>query len=315
MTRPPNTNRSAFTLIELLVVIAIIALMIALLLPAVQQAREAARRTQCRNNLKQIALALHNYHDTHSTLPPGAYAAWGHTWTWNILPQVEQTALYQLMPQPVNDSGAAPDTNTDTRSRAIQQISTTSVTSFVCPSQPNGPRDARRTNGLANRAISNYLGNAGSNVTSDELGGGMESSNGLFNFFRMNQSSTTARTYRFRDATDGLSNTVLVGEAYHQHVDDPLCNICDHFQFFSDSLDAGDGGDFSEALGATVHPINTTAQSRSSDDSEFSFGSFHTGGAHVAFGDGTVRFMSENMDTAIWRALGSRNGNETVGEF
>lgn len=95
MSRRPGRG---FTLVELLVVIAIIGILVALLLPAVQAAREAARRTQCVNNLKQIGLAMHNYQDTHKRLPPGSAAGWGHTWHAYALPYMEQTPLYEIIP-------------------------------------------------------------------------------------------------------------------------------------------------------------------------------------------------------------------------
>ncbi|MDB5344095.1 MAG: Prepilin-type cleavage/methylation protein [Schlesneria sp.] len=301
-------RRAGFTLIELLVVIAIIAVLIALLLPAVQQAREAARRTQCKNNLKQLALALNNYHDTFNTLPLGAYSAWGHMWTWAVLPQLEQTALYNVMPQPVNDSGAAPETNTDARSKSIQQISRTAVPTLFCPSQPGGQKDSSMINGLSGRAICNYLGNAGGDATNDNLGvGGMDRSNGLFNAIQMNTSTPVGRVYGLRDATDGVSSTLLLGEAYHAL--DKRCTVCDRMSFFSDSLDTGNGDDFSECLGSTFYPINTYLGDA---QAEISFGSFHVGGAHFALGDGSVRFVSGNIDNTLWRAMGSRNGSEVI---
>ncbi len=303
--------RTGFTLIELLVVIAIIAILIALLLPAVQQAREAARRSSCKNNLKQLGVALHNYHDVHGTLPIGAHAAWGHTWTLAILPQVEQTSLFDTMPTPFNDSGCAVSAScTDARSRSIQQVSTTPVATFRCPSQPGGARDSRTTNGLANRAVSSYLGNAGGDAQNDGLGAnGMADSNGLFNAVAMNSSSPAGQVFRFRDVTDGLTQTLMVGEAYHQHVDDPRCTICDRFLFFSDSIDAGNGGDFSEALGSTFHPVNTKAGNA---EAELAFGSFHTGGANFCLGDGSVKFYSDNVNIDLWRAIGSRSNGEVV---
>jgi prepilin-type N-terminal cleavage/methylation domain-containing protein len=302
-------RRAGFTLIELLVVIAIIAVLIALLLPAVQQAREAARRTQCKNNIKQLGLALHNYHDTFNTLPIGAHAAWGHMWTWGVLPQLEQTALYNVMPQPINDSGAAPDTNTDARSKSIQQVSKTAVSTFFCPSQPGGQKDSTVINGLGGRAISNYLGNAGGDATNDNLGaGGMDRSNGMFNAIQMNTTTPVGRVFALRDAIDGVSSTLLLGEAYHE-LDGQRCDDCDRMSFFSDSLDGSNGSDFSECMGSTFYPLNTYLGKA---QAEISFGSFHVGGAHFAMSDGSVRFVSDNIDNTLWRAMGSRNGGEAI---
>ncbi len=153
-------KRAGFTLIELLVVIAIIAVLVALLLPAVQQAREAARRSSCKNNLKQLGLAFHNFNDTYRELPPGVRSAWGMSWTWDILPYLEQPAVYELMPDdPLSDSGHWG--GTDARSLGLIQITRTNVPVFHCPSQPGNQSEENDVNGLTGCVKNNYLANAG----------------------------------------------------------------------------------------------------------------------------------------------------------
>jgi len=309
--RPSNTHRG-FTLIELLVVIAIIAILIALLLPAVQQAREAARRSQCRNNLKQLGLAMHNYHDVNLTLPIGVHAGWGQSWTWSILPFVEQAALFNRMPSPVNDNGFWG--GTDQRSLALIALARTSVPVFLCPSTPTEPRESRNINGLAGRAISTYLASAGGDARNDNLGtNGMDRSNGLFHAVSMNR-APVGRTFRFRDAIDGLSNTVLIGEAEYNLSSARGCNICDRYLFYHMNADSGNGSDFSEVLGSTYYKINTRATNNS--ERESAFGGFHVGGTHILFGDGKVKLMNDSIDLVnVWRPLGSRDGGEVPGEF
>lgn len=300
-----------FTLIELLVVIAIIAILIALLLPAVQQAREAARRVECRNKLKQIGLALHNYHDVNQTFPIGVHAGWGQSWTWAVLPYLEQTAVFDVMPTPINDAGAW--TGSDPRSQALIQIARTAVPVFYCPSQPGGPRESANINGLAGRAMSTYVACAGGDAQNDNLGAnGMDRSNGLFHAIQMNVNNPLGRVFRFRDVTDGTSNTVMGGEVEYQ-LDTSKCGICDRYLFYHMNADSGNGSDFSEVLGSTFYPINAR---ESQTARESGFGSFHEGGAMILMADGTVRFVSENIDLQdVWRALGSRQGQEVVGEF
>ncbi|MHC4877366.1 MAG: DUF1559 domain-containing protein [Planctomycetota bacterium] len=306
--RPFCSSRRGFTLIELLVVIAIIAILVALLLPAVQSAREAARRSQCKNNLKQLGLAMHNYHDVNSRLPIGAHARWGQSWTWAILPHADQESLFHIMPTPVNDSGWWG--GSDARSNALKQIARTPVNTFVCPSQPNGPIESRNINGLSGRAMLTYLANAGGDAQNDSKAT-MDSSNGLFHAIDM--SNAVGRTFQFRDVIDGLSSTVLIGEAEYLVNSAKGCNICDRYLFYHMNFDSGGGSDFSEVLGSTFYPINTPATNNS--ERECAFGSFHSGGAHFVFADGQVRFISETIDIDLWRGLGSREGNEDVGEF
>jgi len=306
-------RRRGFTLIELLVVIAIIAILIALLLPAVQQAREAARRTQCKNNMKQLGLALHNYHDVNRTFPIGAHGAWGHSWGYGLLPFLEQTPLFAVMPKPESDSGWWG--GTDARSLGFIQMARTSVPTFICPSQPGGPYENDDVNGLTGRAMTSYLACAGGDVQTDNLGAtGMDNGNGLFQVIRMNTSTPDGNVFRMRDITDGTSNTVMVGEAEYRLDANQGCNICDRFLFYHMNFDSGDGSDYSETMGSTYFRINNLGVNNTAR--EISYGSFHTGGANILMADGTVRFVSENINLEdIWRALGSRDGGEVIGEF
>jgi prepilin-type N-terminal cleavage/methylation domain-containing protein/prepilin-type processing-associated H-X9-DG protein len=212
-----NTRRAhGFTLIELLVVIAIIAVLIALLLPAVQAAREAARRTQCVNNLKQIGLALHNYHDVNGTFPMGAGSGWytttapfynsKHNWSIHaaILPQIDQTPLYNS----INFNWGTADAPTQLptfpiNSTAIQ----TQVNGFLCPSDPNGP--VNLASGTAD-ANNDYYGSIG--ATTDTLAAFSAGAaslatvpySGLFAF---------QQSKGIRNVTDGTSNTVAFAES------------------------------------------------------------------------------------------------------
>lgn len=306
----PRKNRG-FTLIELLVVIAIIAILVALLLPAVQQAREAARRSQCKSNLKQLGVAMHNYHDVNNSLPIGVHARWGQSWTWAVLPYVDQAALFEVMPSPINDNGWWG--GTDQRSLDLISIARTPVATFLCPTQPNGPREAQNINGLSNRAMSTYLACAGGNARNDNLGtNGVDRSDGLFHAVDM--SGGPGRTFKFSDITDGLSNTVLVGEAEYLLSASKGCSICDRYLFYHMNADSGAGSDFSEVLGSTFYSINPDATNNA--ERECAFGSFHTGGANILFADGKVKLMSDNVDLAgVWRPLGSRRGGELIGDF
>lgn len=306
-----RTNRNGFTLVELLVVIAIIGILVGLLLPAVQAAREAARRMQCSNNLKQLGLAMHNYHDTYDSLPYGASAGWGHDWTAFILPQIEQTPLYDSIPTPFNDSGAW--TGTDARSLGLIALAQTHVPAFRCPSQVGPTHEASDVNGLANRAINNYLACAGGNAETDNNGaGGMDSSNGLF-LASLFTSSNPLPPRKFRDATDGLSSTVLIGESQYMLDAAQGCNICDRFLFYHMNYDSGSGSDFSESLGSTFFKINS--DQTNNQERELSYSSYHPGGAQIALADGSARFVSETIDLATWQALGSRDFGETIGEY
>ena len=286
-------RRSGFTLVELLVVIAIIGILIALLLPAVQAAREAARRSQCTNNLKQLGLALHNYHDTYGVLPPAFLTKYVGTtetstcWGWGafILPFLEQQALVDIV-QPGQGTLYAAITDDPTR-RAAMQVG---LAAYTCPSdirKPNGTNPSRKINNYE-IAASNYVAN---NSSDDYLSADNADIGGVF---------IPDHSIRFDDIFDGLSNTIALGERKWQYFDSQNIRYgCWAALVFGvgDKRDSGRQGD-QVAVGAikmnldgTVQPSNmgTTRGMRN-------YSSNHPGGANFVVADGSVRFVSNTID-------------------
>ncbi len=318
-----KVRRRGFTLIELLVVIAIIAILIALLLPAVQQAREAARRTQCRNNLKQLGLALHNYHDVHGVFPPGYISNVLHPsrdpdtfdgpagWAWGmmLLPFLEQTNVYQGF-----------NHNLPCWDIVNQPLAQTVLPGFLCPSATGTERPATIrdrsgvTIGLFSR--STYVANVGheepwSLTVTDHT----SIANGPF--YRNSKIGT-------RDVTDGLSNTAFLGEHTPLVSDKTWVGVP-----VGASVPANNPSRFAPLViepdeaatlvlvhsgptaeeGFVIHPPNDPQVHVCQMYSE------HPGGAHVLLGDGSVRFVSSNISVLIWAAVSSRNGGEVIGEW
>lgn len=330
--------KKGFTLIELLVVIAIIAILIALLLPAVQQAREAARRSQCKNNLKQIGLALHNYHETGGTLPPGLInTTWAGSatplpaasnqfaWSLMILPFLDQAPLYKKFVT------TSPLATTAANATLAQEI----LTAYRCPSD-TGEEQAEQIAGVL-MGTSNYPGNFGVGNPQDAT---TPAINPAANMARVCQGIFGQNTkVRIRDIKDGTSNVFVVGERRMGRTCNPVdgtglqskngtpditVGIISACTFWAGT--AADNA-FVTIVGTTslgtpqpdnipgavikIKLPNTLHQ----DDTSIGFNSYHTGGAHFLLGDGTVRFITENVNENTFMNLSRRSDGNTLGGF
>ena len=319
--RRPARSRPAFTLIELLVVIAIIAVLISLLLPAVQQAREAARRTQCKNHLKQIGLALHNYHDTANKFPPGYVQVnladplthLRHGWGAMILPYLDQTPLYATLiftangPEaPWRNELAAWKCPSDPEIAGL--ASWDSSTAGSCGGTPTIPLSSpcasaadltactanagcawtpSTTTSAAFAAKASYVATYGETAVSSTVKG-----KGLF---------FGNSAIGIRDMTDGTSNTFVTGERDMRFGQAVWAGV--HYATSS----GGNVGNGKFVLGDTVVGPNSRVAT--------GFGSRHTGGCHILLGDGAVRFISENINLATWQMLSQASDGGIVGEF
>lgn len=308
-----RSHRRGFTLVELLVVIAIIGILVGLLLPAVQAAREAARRMQCSNNLKQLGLALHNYHDANKRFPFGSGGTTppsgspGYSAVSLMLPYIEQTPLYNTIDfrRPLNDA-----LNTAARLQVVP--------AFLCPSDRPNPQPQ------SGGAI-NYMGNKGSNhLWSDP------NQSGIFPHFR---------SIKFSDITDGTSNTAAFSERLISDGNNGVVDL--RADVFLGSGDPGSPDQAIEMCYATdvsnllnqfplfmgapwingQHTyVHVDVPNRRScgffpTKATMTASSFHTGGVNMTLCDGSVRFASQNVDLQIWRAVGTRAGGEFNGEF
>jgi prepilin-type N-terminal cleavage/methylation domain-containing protein/prepilin-type processing-associated H-X9-DG protein len=319
--------RRGFTLIELLVVIAIIAILIGLLLPAVQKVREAAARSKCSNNMKQIGLALHSYNDVIGHLPLGMPDDDGRSWSWRvrILPYVEQQAAYNLLYQDTSHVWLPPNDGSGPNGLNIDSVSQSEVNGgltagggvpqrllpvFVCPSDILPDHD---NNGYAK---ANYVGNSGNpnswaagktwNGCSQVKG---NTQNGVLLYSNDNNTNWTVR---LTDVIDGLSNTVAVGEATVS-TQAQITGSGRAFPTWAGGNNDGNctgwyGGGSALRLMSSVFTLNR----RTGDQSNASFGSMHTNGANFLLGDGSVRFVSNAVDVAAYTAAASRNGGEPL---
>jgi prepilin-type N-terminal cleavage/methylation domain-containing protein/prepilin-type processing-associated H-X9-DG protein len=310
-------HRRAFTLIELLVVIAIISVLISLLLPAVQAAREAARVTQCRNNLKQIGLALHNYHDTNRSFPtadPGGGSDAGSSISMAstfvaILPYMEQAATYRHY-----NFGLA---NTDPGNQAVvsQQISL-----FICPTavmRRNVPfPGVGDPCGDFDEAPGTYAVSIGSNPYDQYwsfFGRPRPTLNGAIVY-----SDSTDRMTRLRDITDGTSNTVLIGESAWNisgFSTNPSCNNGQNwgYTYWANPYPASTGFNTSAPFNPNTYIL---LDPNTFDQTLMRFRSDHPAlGVNFVFCDGSVRFILQFVDQTILTAIGSRNGGEAVLDF
>jgi len=348
-----SLRRRGFTLIELLVVIAIIAVLIALLLPAVQQAREAARRTQCKNNLKQLALAMHNYHDTYGKFPalgvrsPVSNYDKRTSWVISILPMIEQGPLYQgIMAQAALPAGLP--TPWDVGNNAFNnQYWKKDLAALICPSDPAPPDRGESP------ALLNYKACMGDDYRQNQWRPDEQSrqNRGIFQCERFST---------FGDITDGTSNTIMLGEVVKGGApDDILGGVALNLTTWNPASctarinpttkrltapvretyrptggRAWDGRPYFAGFATLTRPNGPTCHWGGVDGNEHMgpATSFHTGGAQVAMADGSVRFVSENIDVGrqdiddvdhpsgpsnygVWGALGSMRGGEAVSDF
>ncbi|MCP4786680.1 MAG: DUF1559 domain-containing protein [Fuerstiella sp.] len=324
----------AFTLIELLVVIAIIAILIALLLPAVQQAREAARRTQCKNNLKNILLSLHNYHDVHTTFPQGQTPGrprlhcCGGNWRVHVLPYMDQGTVFSQ----IDWSGAysfGGSRNYAAYAGGAEVFAGLRIPTFICPSSPLDPNDTTVVNNQQMGQTHHYVGVSGSlgvprgsNRKTDY--GGVVRGNGLLG---------VNRNARIRDATDGTSNTIMIAEqSADVNIDGTNRNVSSNYyggwsgqagRIATDRAGRPHWGAGTTCLRYPInHGVGKQRIARSSipgADRAWDFNtiinSYHTGGIQVGLGDGSIRFVSENLDFGTLQRLCSMNDGDTVGEF
>ena len=343
-----SRKRPGFTLIELLVVIAIIAILIALLLPAVQQAREAARRTQCKNNLKQLSLALHNYHDVYNTFPPGSvlpktaaitpYPPTSHNnnmartagWTWSsfLLPYVEQSAMY------ASTVGVQPVMGRAVADPVMLRLLQTPLAMFRCPSDPGpalntAPSESHFRYGLTNAATDWYIdgATAGPRVplaTSNYVG---------MHHHRAHQINAGVWTYsggfgpnssrRMRDITDGTTNTIAFGERAYT-----ASGALMHAAVWGGCAAAWHDDCIDDAWATARSPVNPKQTAiYSSFSRQQGLSSNHVGGVQVGLFDGSVRFLSENLDfkmtggdnttaaDSIYEYLISIDDGAVLGEF
>ena len=323
MSRPSERSRRGFTLIELLVVIAIIAILIGLLLPAVQKVREAAARMSCSNNLKQIGLAIHNYHDQNDKLPASRYgdysdgAAFGGPFysssSWSflalILPHLEQDNVYKVGNIPTSTLAASP---------ALGQ----SIKTYLCPSdQMSSIRtfNARSRYSQTNYVVglTNYKGVLGSNFNYGDyananpafvnFGDGFWGANGLFSLDRWKGPVTLV------GIADGTSNTVMVGEDIWT-------------ADYANGTQPGNGFSWAHSVEATLTcamppnyikhangvPINTTSLDQAEWGSYHGFKSKHTGGVQFVYADGSVHFVRDSIPLSTYRAMASYAGGEVL---
>jgi prepilin-type N-terminal cleavage/methylation domain-containing protein len=354
--------RQAFTLIELLVVIAIIAVLVALLLPAVQQAREAARRSQCKNNLKQLGLACHNYHDVFNTFPLNWYNGQNTqqgdpynptypngSWPWTVMafPYIDQSPLYNILSTYFGavSSGQPPNIGMGFQGSvnglpSPLSLAKTPISVFVCPSNQEGlvrnHQIIEPDNGGWNAPYSmpaggiDYVGNLGHMWAGWHDCGNVPDFTNISPLFARGSNPGTPwaserwnndnplinGTFLYRgsrgihEITDGTSNTVLLYECMHWRGGNPY-----------DVINYNDCANWASGLCATGtmrNPINNRNPAWSygnGDIRNWGPSSYHTGGCHVVLGDGSVRFVSENIGHLVRYAIAVRNDGVPVGAF
>ena len=320
LMNPQKGCRPAYTLVEMLVVIAILGILIALLLPAVLKVREAANRTQCANNLKQLALAAHHHHDAKGQFPTGVHGvvlqddvryAEGTNWRVELLPYFEQDNLYGKWDYRDCRNNIAGGMNATTAQ--VVQI-------LLCPSDSlpdlvfhfNNEYVPQYAWAYGYYGMSSYGGNAGKR----SFPPAQQSQDGLF---------YVDSQIRLADVTDGASNTFLFGERSHHdpeydrltYADEPSFYPLGGFGAWAVVFATGGGNNAANLLSSSVPinyqvPPNSVAGDGAISDRLCAYGSGHAGGANFAFADGSVRFLSDSTPLATLQALSTRAGGEVV---
>ena len=297
-----ENRRSAFTLVELLVVIAIIGILIGMLLPAVQQVREAARRIECANKIRQTSLAALNFESANMTLPLGAPAAPGNGVFFILLPFIEQNNIFQSR-NPVFNEWEDP-------------IRFEVIDSYICPSYPfetvvpmADPSDKKGVITGAGGALLTYQGVAGTIIAGQPTlnrAGGRIPDNGIF---------TSGDARSIAEINDGTSNTLMFGEFVHIDKSTDGTNQADAPGDVRPWIFGETGFQFAYTFKVSEHAPNAIV-SKSDDSIDYNhlpMGSFHPGLTNFGLGDGSVHTVSDEVSIDVYRALSTRNGRETVG--
>jgi prepilin-type processing-associated H-X9-DG protein len=298
-------------LVELLVVIAIIAVLVGLLLPSIQKVRETAARVKCQNNMKQFALACHNYHSANEVLPTGTVDQVGadavyrdrRNWILFLLPYMEQQAIYDGMVAWLASGGGNMWTDEPDRNVVIG--------TYLCPSDPNGPKTITTSTEVNQGFHSNYVGNAGNNIFNPGFGIG-DNLNGVF---------FTKSKVTLLGITDGTSNTLLISELLVSP-DAPTNGHDVRGRIWNP---ARQGGTWFSTLAPPNSATNDTLQYCQSipsapctpstslaPDIVIYARSRHTNGVNAAMADGSLRFVSNNVTPQNWQAAGTRGGGESL---
>jgi prepilin-type N-terminal cleavage/methylation domain-containing protein len=306
-----SESKRGFTLVELLVVIAIIGVLVAMLLPAVQSAREAARRSQCLSQLKQVGIAMHNYESTYSRLPVGAYGCcWG-TWQVSILPYIEQGAMFDQYHMehkfgvPVDDARYSHAANFPVTTKRIKTL--------TCPSDTNPQR-------VANSGITyhNYVVNFGNTIYDQSDFAGV-----MFQgapFFEVVSVSDTRPGIRFPQINDGLSNTLMLSETIQGQAGDlrgfSWWRGGAVFQGYQGPNSAVPDCLYAGGQCSPNNPLNPPCiVATASTPTMMASRSRHAGGVQSAMCDGSTRFISNNTAIGVWRAICSAWGGDTIENF